>query len=75
MQEARHDIAIGDLPPFETVKCGNRTDWPKKSRVHDWTILGRDVRRGGSDGVPIEGIVSACMVCGTDTFHKMKEKA
>jgi hypothetical protein len=55
-----------------TVTCGNRTDLPKKQRVHTWVALGRDVRNGATRGF-IEGIVSVCDQCGRDKFNRIKE--
>jgi hypothetical protein len=62
-----YDIANGDLPPGDTVKCGNRTDLPKKQRVHQYQSLGIDVRNGAAKGF-LEGEVLACTACGMDKF-------
>lgn len=39
-----YDIAHGELPPGDTLRCGNRRDLPKKQRVHHWQDLGPDGR-------------------------------
>lgn len=66
-----HDIANGDLAPGNSIKCGNRTDIPKKLRVHDYQFLGEDMRNGAAAGF-IHGNVSACRKCGMDKFKAWK---
>lgn len=66
-------VAHGDFPPGDTVKCGNRTDLPKKFRRHIYTLLGRDVRNGAERGF-VEGDVYACEVCGADKFKRDKSE-
>lgn len=68
-----YDIAAGDFPPGDTVKCGNRADLPKTLRRHNYQELGPDVRNRGERGF-VEGIVSACRVCGTDKFKFDRRK-
>ena len=51
------------------VKCGLRTDLPKKERRHAWLELGLDVRHFG-DGSFADAIVHACVQCGADKFGK-----
>lgn len=51
------------------LKCGLRTDLPKKQRVHHYVLLGRDVRNGAERGF-IEGNVFACARCGNDKFTR-----
>lgn len=51
--------------PGDRVKCGLRTDLPKKQRRHEWLSLGIDLRRQG-DGTIAEFEVFACLECGTD---------
>jgi hypothetical protein len=53
------------------MKCGLRTDLPKKERIHQYVELGLDVRNYEDRGA-IEGIVSACARCGTDKFKRAK---
>lgn len=66
-----HDIAAGDLAPGNSIRCGNRTDLPKKLRMHDFTCLGEDMRNGASAGF-IHGNVFACRKCGADKFKAWK---
>jgi hypothetical protein len=47
------------------VKCGLRTDLPKKQRRHIWARLGLDTRNAGSEGFKDYEIL-ACMICGSD---------
>lgn len=54
------------------MKCGLRTDLPKKERVHNYVELGRDVRNGADRGF-IEGTVFACARCGADKFKRDRE--
>lgn len=63
------DIAAGELPPGDAVKCGNRRDLPKKQRRHDWQQLGPDVRHVNS-GELEEVLVRACGRCGADDYHR-----
>ena len=63
------DIAGGDLPPGDTVKCGNRTDLRKAQRRHDYQLLGPDSRNGGDRGF-VDGNVYACGRCGADKFKR-----
>lgn len=51
------------------VKCGLRSDLPKKERRHAWLELGPDVRHFG-DGSFADAIVHACLQCGADKFGK-----
>jgi hypothetical protein len=51
--------------PAGRVKCGLRTDLPKKRRHHDWVPLGTDTRNRGSQGFEDVEIL-ACWECGTD---------
>jgi hypothetical protein len=67
-----HDIASGDLAPGNAIRCGNRTDIPKKQRTHQFQSLGIDVRNGGTRGF-IHGEVFACQLCGADKFKRPKE--
>jgi hypothetical protein len=68
-----YDIAAGDLPPGDTVSCGNRLDLPERQRVHHWQQLGPDVRNGAARGFA-EGEVRACQLCGRDQFHREKRQ-
>jgi len=70
--DAPHDIASGDLAPGNSIRCGNRTDLPKKLRVHDYQSLGEDTRNGGTRGF-IDGEVFACRKCGADKFKRIGE--
>lgn len=49
----------------DRVKCGLRTDLPKKERRHDWADLGTDTRNRGAAGFA-DCEVRACRRCGTD---------
>ena len=69
-----HDVPGGDLPPGDSVKCGNRTWRFKKNRRHAWQELGTDVRNLMTPEGFAEGVVSACLVCGVDKFS-VKEEA
>lgn len=64
-----YNIAEGDLPPGDAIKCGNRTDLFRKQRVHQWQELGEDIRNGFARGF-VTGIVSACSRCGLDKFER-----
>lgn len=57
------------------MKCGNRTDLPKKQRVHEYVELGADQRNSGTAEGYIQGYVYACYRCGTDRFRKDKQHA
>lgn len=63
-----YDIAHGELPPGDTLRCGNRRDLPKKQRVHHWQDLGPDGRN--YNGGYTEGTVRACQACGADQFRR-----
>lgn len=67
-----HDIASGDLAPGNAIRCGNRTDIPKKLRMHDYQSLGEDMRNGAERGF-ITGEVFACRKCGADKFKRVKD--
>lgn len=58
-----YDIANGELPPGDTVKCGNRKDLFKSQRRHVKQDLGEDFFHGKL------GRVEACMRCGVGWFH------
>lgn len=59
-------IAIALLPvPGDRVKCGLRTDLPKKQRRHSWVSLGPDTRNRGEHGFK-DCEILACRECGTD---------
>jgi hypothetical protein len=47
------------------VKCGLRTDLPKRERVHWYAELGQDVRHAGDGGLRMTR-VRACVRCGAD---------
>jgi hypothetical protein len=66
---------IIDLFPLQDplIKCGLRLDLPKKQRRHEFAELGLDARHAG-DGSFQEVIVFACIRCGTDRIHKVKEE-
>lgn len=51
------------------TKCGLRTWLIKKERVHEWAVLGTDVRNYEAYGA-IHGTVYACVRCGTDKFSR-----
>lgn len=65
MDETDDDATMLFPVPGGRVKCGNRTDLPKKQRRHDWVTLGPDVRNRGSRGFE-EVEIRACRECGTD---------
>ena len=52
------------------MKCGLRTDLPKKQRVHAYVELGEEQRNTGSELGYVPGFVYACTRCGTDKFKK-----
>jgi hypothetical protein len=59
---------LADLFPLadpNPVRCGNRTDLPKKDRKHHYVCLGPDARHADS-GEFREMWVRACTVCGMD---------
>lgn len=65
-------IGLWDLVlpvPGDTVKCGLRTDLPKKQRRHTWVDLGTDVRNLGEKGFR-EVQIHACIICGADKKGK-----
>lgn len=55
------------------MKCDNRTDLPKKQRVHEYVELGADARNSGTASGYIEGFVYACARCGTDKFSRTSQ--
>lgn len=63
------DVAAGQLVPGWRLKCGNRTDLPKKARVHAYQHLGTDLRNTGTAAGYVHGEVYACTRCGTDKFR------
>lgn len=64
---------LTQLPlPGGLVKCGNRTDLPKKQRRHHYVSLGIDVRHSG-DGTFKDFEVFVCSQCGADKQHKIVE--
>lgn len=71
LDDTLHNVAGGDLPPGDAVKCGNRADLTKRERVHRWQELGLDERRGNAAGQVVAGIVSACRRCGYDRFERV----
>lgn len=54
------------------LKCGLRTDLPKKERVHDYASLGPEQRNSGTARGYIHGTVYACARCGMDRFRAWK---
>jgi hypothetical protein len=52
------------------MKCGLRTDLPKKQRVHQYVELGPDLRNTGTELGFIPGYVYACAQCGADKFKR-----
>jgi hypothetical protein len=63
---AADEEVVAALPvPADRVKCGLRTDLPKKERRHDWLSLGTDTRNRGSHGF-LDCEILACRQCGTD---------
>ena len=54
------------------LKCGLRTDLPKKERVHLYESAGRDVRNKGEHGY-VECDVRVCTRCGFDNAKQVKE--
>ena len=65
---------IFPLPSDALPTCGKRTDLFKKQRVHDYVYMGRDVRHGGEKGWAIEMDVFACIKCGHDRAHTIKDE-
>jgi hypothetical protein len=54
------------------MKCGLRTDLPKKERVHEYVKLGTEQRNSGTASGYIHGTVYACYRCGADRFRAWK---
>jgi len=54
------------------MKCGLRTDLPKKERVHDYVTLGPEQRNSGTARGYIHGTAYACARCGADRFRAWK---
>lgn len=67
-----HGIADGDLPPGRSIRCGNRTDLPKKDRQHIYVHLGTEIRNTGTSAGYLYGELYACRRCGADRFRKWK---
>jgi hypothetical protein len=54
------------------VKCGLRTDLPKKERIHDYVKLGQEQQNSGTSAGYIHGCVYACFRCGMHRFRAWK---
>jgi hypothetical protein len=65
MNDSEDDVTILFPVPGNAVTCGNRTDLPRKARVHDFVPLGTDTRNCGSRGFR-DCEISACCHCGRD---------
>lgn len=52
-------------PPVSAVKCGNRTDLPRKRRVHDPRYAGTDLRTS-VPGFKVPTHIAICLRCGTE---------
>lgn len=61
-----------DLPPGDAVKCGLRTDLPKKERRHIWLDAGVDVRHRFS-GEYGDSQIKICSRCGADQGESVKK--
>jgi hypothetical protein len=57
------------------LKCGLRTDLPKKQRVHTFAELGEEQRNSGTDQGYLPGFVYACVRCGFDRFKRERQTA
>jgi hypothetical protein len=54
------------------MKCGLRTDLPKKERLHDYVKLGTEQRNTGTSHGYMHGELYACYRCGMDRFRAWK---
>lgn len=73
MRELTDEQVIAHFPVQGwRLKCGLRTDLPKKERVHDYVELGPEMRNGADRGF-INGTVYACYRCGMDKFKRNRE--
>lgn len=59
------------FPAGDRVKCGNRTDLPRKQRRHNYRDAGLDVRHQFRDGAYVLCQVAICIVCGQDTEERV----
>lgn len=73
MREMTDDEVASHFPVMGwRMKCGLRTDLPKKARVHEYVSLGIDVRNYEERGT-VHGEVFACARCGADKFKRNRE--
>lgn len=54
------------------MKCGLRTDLPKKERIHDYVKLGPEQQNSGTSAGYFHGTVYACFKCGMHRFRAWK---
>lgn len=54
------------------MKCGLRTDLPKKDRIHDYVRFGSEQQNSGTAAGYIHGTVYACYKCGMHRFRAWK---